>query len=107
MTEEVKESLPLLTAIVEAIEEINVDVTNTAAISEQQAASIDEVSNHMVEMNHLQDDIRGYGESTSEAIYDLSLAISVRNCWAYRLPSRKMVFRTVYEREPRTFTSIP
>lgn len=75
-TEEAKESLPLLTAIVEAIEEINVDVTNTAAISEQQAASIDEVSNRMVEMNHLQDDIRGYGESTSEAIYDLSLAIN-------------------------------
>ncbi|MBF4501515.1 CZB domain-containing protein [Savagea sp. SN6] len=75
-TEEAKESLPLLTAIVEAIEEINVDVTNTAAISEQQAASIDEVSNRMVEMTHLQEDIRNYGESTSEAIYDLSLAIN-------------------------------
>lgn len=71
-TEEAKDSLPLLTAIVE----INVDVTNTAAISEQQAASIDEVSNRMVEMAHLQEGIRVLGESTSTSIYDLSTEIN-------------------------------
>lgn len=75
-TEEAKDSLPLLTAIVEAIEEINVDVTNTAAISHQQAASIGEVSNRMVEMAHLQEDIRILGESTSSSIYDLSTEIN-------------------------------
>ncbi|WP_342513435.1 globin-coupled sensor protein [Sporosarcina sp. FSL K6-1522] len=75
-TEDAKESLPLLTAIVDAIEEINVDVTNTAAISEQQAASIDEVSNRMVDMAHLQEDIRTLGESTSASIYELSEEIN-------------------------------
>ena len=52
-----KNSLPLLGEIVEAIEEINTDVTNTAAISEQQAASIDEVSHRMVEMANLQEEV--------------------------------------------------
>lgn len=75
-TEEAKDSLPLLTAIVEAIEEINVDVTNTAAISEQQAASIDEVSNRMVEISQLQEDIRQYGEETSASVYSLSQEIN-------------------------------
>lgn len=75
-TEEAKDSLPLLTAIVESIEDINIDVTNTAAISEQQAASIDEVSNRMVEMAHLQEDIRALGESTSASIYELSEEIN-------------------------------
>lgn len=75
-THEAKNSLPLLTAIVEAIEEINVDVTNTAAISEQQAASIDEVSNRMIEMTHLQEDIRELGENTSASIYELSNEIN-------------------------------
>ncbi|MFS0577434.1 globin-coupled sensor protein [Sporosarcina sp. 179-K 3D1 HS] len=75
-TEEAREALPLLSAIVESIEEINLDVTNTAAISEQQAASIDEISNRMIEMSHLQDDIRTLGESTSASIYKLSSEIN-------------------------------
>lgn len=75
-TDEAKEALPLLTAIVDSIEEINVDVTNTAAISEQQAASIDEISNRMVDMSHLQEDIRALGEDTSTSIYELSEEIN-------------------------------
>lgn len=75
-TEEAKEALPLLSAIVDSIEEINMDVTNTAAISEQQAASIDEISNRLVEMSHLQDDIRTLGESTSASVYELSSEIN-------------------------------
>lgn len=71
-TNEARDSLPLLSSIVEAIEEISLDVTNTAAISEQQAASIDEISNRMVEMSHLQEEIRDLGENTSTSIYDLS-----------------------------------
>lgn len=75
-TNEAKNSLPLLSSIVEAIEEISLDVTNSAAISEQQAASIDEITNRMVQMSHLQEDIRDLGNSTSTSIYDLSEEIN-------------------------------
>lgn len=79
-TDDAKESLPLLNAIVETIESINVDVTNTAATSEQQAASIDEISNRMMEISSLQEDIREYGANTSKDIYDLGAQInSFRN----------------------------
>lgn len=73
---EAKESLPLLSAIVEATEDINLDITNTAAISEEQAASIDEITNRMNEMAHLQKEIRHLGDSTSSSIYDLSVEIN-------------------------------
>ena len=74
-SKEATESLPLLSAIVDAIEDINIDITNTAAISEEQAASIDEVSHRMVRMTELQEEIRSYGNDTSSAIFDLSLEI--------------------------------
>lgn len=74
-TVEAKNSLPLLNAIVNAIEEINLDVANTAAISEQQAASIDEVASRMVGITNLQNDIRLLGDSTSASIYELSQEI--------------------------------
>ncbi|WP_231293223.1 globin-coupled sensor protein [Sporosarcina sp. P33] len=75
-TAEAKNALPLLSAIVTAIEEINMDVSNTAAISEQQAASIDEVSHRMMAISQTQEDIRQYGESTSASIYELSQEIN-------------------------------
>ncbi|WP_228548281.1 globin-coupled sensor protein [Sporosarcina obsidiansis] len=75
-TVEAKNSLPLLSAIVTAIEEINMDVSNTAAISEQQAASIDEVSNRMMAISQTQEDIRHFGERTSASIYSLSQEIN-------------------------------
>lgn len=68
-TDEARESLPLLNAIVDAFEDISFDVTNTAAISEQQAAAIDEVSQRMVEISDLQEDIRQYGQDTSRDIH--------------------------------------
>ena len=68
-TDEARESLPLLNAIVDAFEDINFDVTNTAAISEQQAAAIDEVSQRMVQISDLQEDIRQYGQDTSRDIH--------------------------------------
>lgn len=71
-TVEAKNSLPLLHAIVNEIKEINVDVTNTAAISEQQAEAIDEVANRMVSITDLQNDSRVLGENTSASIYELS-----------------------------------
>lgn len=75
-TVEAKESLPLLNAIVSAIEGINLDVTNTAAISEEQAAAIDEVSARMIEISSLQDDIRDYSHNTSSDIHALGKEIN-------------------------------
>ncbi|MFY0519882.1 methyl-accepting chemotaxis protein [Lysinibacillus sp. UGB7] len=75
-TIEAKESLPLLNAIVGAIEGINIDVTNTAAISQEQAAAIDEVSARMIEISSLQDDIREYSHNTSSDIYLLGKEIN-------------------------------
>ncbi|MFT9816498.1 methyl-accepting chemotaxis protein [Lysinibacillus sp. NPDC056185] len=75
-TVEAKESLPLLNAIVSAIEDINLDVTNTAAISQEQAAAIDEVSARMIEISNLQDDIREYSHNTSSDIHSLGKEIN-------------------------------
>ncbi|MFF2796430.1 globin-coupled sensor protein [Lysinibacillus xylanilyticus] len=75
-TVEAKESLPLLNAIVSAIEGINLDVTNTAAISQEQAAAIDEVSARMIEISSLQDDIREYSHNTSSDIHSLGKEIN-------------------------------
>lgn len=75
-TDKAKNALPLLTAIVDAIEEISLDVSNTAAISEQQAASIDEVSHRMMAISQTQEDIRHFGESTSQSIYELGKEIN-------------------------------
>lgn len=75
-TVEAKESLPLLNAIVSAIEGINLDVTNTAAISQEQAAAIDEVSARMIEISNLQDDIRDYSHNTSSDIHLLGKEIN-------------------------------
>ncbi len=75
-TSEAKEALPLLNAIVSAIEGINLDVTNTAAISQEQAAAIDEVSARMIEISNLQDDIREYCHNTSSAIHSLGKEIN-------------------------------
>ena len=75
-TVEAKESLPLLNAIVSAIEDINLDVTNTAAISQEQAAAIDEVSTRMIEISSLQDDIREYSHNTSSDIHLLGKEIN-------------------------------
>lgn len=75
-TVEAKDSLPLLNAIVHAIEGINVDVTNTAAISQQQAAAIDEVSARMIEISSLQEDIRDYSHNTSSDIHLLGKEIN-------------------------------
>ncbi|WP_409369512.1 globin-coupled sensor protein [Lysinibacillus sp. 38-6] len=75
-TNEAKQSLPLLNAIVTAIEGINLDVTNTAAISQEQAAAIDEVSARMIEISSLQEDIRDYSTNTSSDIHLLGKEIN-------------------------------
>lgn len=75
-TIEAKDSLPLLNAIVNAIEDINLDVTNTAAISQEQAAAIDEVSNRMLKISNLQEEIREYSQNTSNDIHLLGKEIN-------------------------------
>ena len=75
-TTEAKESLPLLNTIVDTIESINIDVTNTAAVSQEQAAAIDEVSTRMIHISQLQEEIRDYGSSTSRDIHLLGQEIN-------------------------------
>lgn len=75
-TSEAKDSLPLLTEIVETIETINEDVRVTAAISEEQTMAVDEISKRMVEISDLQEQIRRLGQSTSQGIYTLSEEIN-------------------------------
>lgn len=75
-TDEAKESLPLLNTIVDTIESINLDVTNTAAISEEQAASVDLIADKMVQISSLQEDIRSHGASTSHDIHALGAEIN-------------------------------
>ena len=75
-TNEAKQSLPLLNSIVETIESINVDVTNTAATSEQQAAAIDEISSRMAQISDAQEDIRQSGVQTSHDIHALGQQIN-------------------------------
>lgn len=92
-TNEAKESLPLLNEIVNAIQSINLDVSNTAAITEEQAAAIDEVTQRMTKMLNLQEEIRNFGHKTSESIFYLSKEINR--------------FRTdVMENNPTTLSSI-
>lgn len=75
-TIDAKGSLPLLVAIVETIKEINTDVKNTAAITEEQAAAIDEISARMLSVSELQDEIREYGQNTSRDIHELGKEIN-------------------------------
>lgn len=75
-TDEAKESLPMLNSIVDIIESINSDVTATAAASQEQAASIDEISVRMVQISNLQEDIRDFGNDTSRDIHKLGQEIT-------------------------------
>lgn len=75
-TDDAKESLPLLNSIVAIIESINTDVTTTAAASEEQAASVDEISTRMVQISNLQEEIRTFGNATSRDIHKLGLEIT-------------------------------
>lgn len=71
-TTEAKQSLPLLNQIVTAIESIQDDVANTAAITEEQAAAVDEITQRMTQMSNLQEQIHQLSKQTSESVYELS-----------------------------------
>ena len=74
-TGEARQSLPLLNAIVGIIESINSDIKVTAAASEEQASSIDEISMRMIQISNLQEDIRTLGSDTSRDIHKLGQEI--------------------------------
>ncbi|WP_342558906.1 methyl-accepting chemotaxis protein [Metasolibacillus sp. FSL K6-0083] len=75
-TSEAKQSLPLLASIVEAIESIDEDVTNTAAISQQQAAALDDMSSRIVDIASIQEDIQRLSDVTSQDIHYLGKEIN-------------------------------
>ncbi|WP_338754580.1 methyl-accepting chemotaxis protein [Bacillus sp. FJAT-52991] len=68
---EAKDSLPLLTEIVETISDINEDINSTAAVTEEQAATMDEMSDKMQQIAILTDKIRSLGNDTGAAIHGL------------------------------------
>ncbi|MBM7647725.1 methyl-accepting chemotaxis protein [Bacillus ectoiniformans] len=73
---EAKDSLPLLTKIVETISDIHDDVNGTAAISEEQAATMDDISSQMHQIATLTDYIRELGDDTGSAIHSLGKRIN-------------------------------
>lgn len=75
-TLEARESLPLLEDIRNTIVKINGGTNETASIIEEQAASIDEVSQRMSNVAVLTEEIRSLGEETSKVIYELSQSIN-------------------------------
>ncbi len=75
-TAEAKGSLPLLTDIVNTIETINEDVRTTAAICAEQSMAVDDMSQRMMEINQLQQDIRHLGQLTSKGVYKLNQDIN-------------------------------
>ncbi|MEE1130627.1 MAG: globin-coupled sensor protein [Caryophanon sp.] len=75
-TNEAKNSLPILSSIVEAVEQISLDVTTTAAVSQEQAAAVDEISNTMNRIARLSEEVREYGEDTSIGIHRLGAEIN-------------------------------
>lgn len=70
--DDAKNSLPLLNEIVATITDIKQDVNSTAAISEEQAVTMDDMSGQSQRIAVMSDDIRQLGEDTGKAIYQLS-----------------------------------
>lgn len=65
-------SLPLLTEIVETIIGIKQEMDSTAAASEEQATTMDDMSGQIQRIAKMADDIRLLGDETGQAIYQLS-----------------------------------
>ncbi|HHY73436.1 MAG TPA: chemoreceptor protein [Bacillus bacterium] len=74
-TTEAQEALPLLTEIVNVVEEINQDTMNIASVCEEQAAATDEIANRMASISNLSDVVRDLGRNTGAAVYSLSQSI--------------------------------
>lgn len=70
--EEAQEGFPILEEITGDIYKINDSTSGTAAIAQQQAASIEEISNRMLALSQLTEEVRYLGEDTGKTIYELS-----------------------------------
>ncbi|WP_100331198.1 methyl-accepting chemotaxis protein [Bacillus xiapuensis] len=68
---EAKDSLPLLTEIVDTISEINEDINSTAAVTQEQSATMDEMDHKMQEIAGLTEQIRLLGDRTGAALHKL------------------------------------
>ncbi|MGE5705000.1 MAG: methyl-accepting chemotaxis protein [Clostridia bacterium] len=71
--EEASQAVPLLEEIVKDVEQINEASANTAAIAEEQAAAVDEISRRMENIAQLTDAVRELGRETGKAINELSV----------------------------------
>lgn len=69
---EAKDSLPLLNEIVTTITDIKQDVDSTAAITEEQSVTMDDMSGQVQQIAVMSDTIRDLGNDTGKAIYQLS-----------------------------------
>lgn len=74
-TNDARQSLPLLGKMVGTVQEIDNDINNAAAVSEEQAAAVEEVSKRMQEIAVLSENVRDLGANTGKAIRDLSLVM--------------------------------
>lgn len=69
---EVQVAVPLLTEIMESMNQVNDDTNHTATIAQQQAAAVTEVAQRLVSITELTDDVRVLGENTGRSIHELS-----------------------------------
>lgn len=75
--DDAKSSLPLLNEIVDTINEIKSDVDSTAAITEEQSVTMDDMSGQAQHIAVMADDIGQLGQETGNAIYQLSAQMDV------------------------------
>ncbi|WP_246218205.1 methyl-accepting chemotaxis protein [Litoribacterium kuwaitense] len=74
-TKEAADSLPLLTEFISIIEDISDDTSNTAAVTEEQAAAVDEIATRMTEILNFSERVRTLGRNTGEAVHDMGASI--------------------------------
>lgn len=66
-----KQSISELSKLTAMIKEISEETTTTAAITEEQAAAIDEISNRLEQISSLTDQNETLGKNTGTAVYEL------------------------------------
>lgn len=70
-----KESINELDKLIAMIKEISEETTTTAAITEEQAAAIDEISNRLNQLSLLTEDNEVLGKNTGKAVYEVGQEI--------------------------------
>lgn len=70
-----EEALPILQTITQAMGDIQDNTNTNAAVAQEQAAAVDEISNRMAEIASLTEHVKQLGERTGKTIHELSQAI--------------------------------